>query len=179
MLRKSALETVEGVMPMTALMDKYSAAYKAKEDMIFLTKLSRDLKKLDKVLWQSGFTKKDVDEVKEAVNTIQSKINTAIIMLDNFAREVFSEGFFVDKALERYVEELEKYIKFSNEILTSVRERIKPALYPRMVKVGDSIVIDIVDADRLLNLAILETVDEMIKRGVVNESGLTHTGRGD
>ena len=150
--------------------------FKAIENIIFLTKLSKDLKKLDKVLWQSGLTSGELDEVRECINNLQEKVEKCINLLDNYLDGTYERGFIDEKELEKYVDELKKYIRYSNDILTVVKTHVRPALFTRLIKAKDSIptkilkvlglhpgefVLKYEDAEKLLDMAILKTVDVM------------------
>ncbi|WP_456478234.1 hypothetical protein [Geoglobus ahangari] len=85
--------------------------------------------------------------------------------------------------LDKYVNELMEYIEYSNDILTVVKTHIRQALYVRLIKAKDSIptrilkglglhpgefVLKFEDAEKLIDMAILKTVDIMLKENQKN-----------
>ena len=139
-----------------------------RKSRVFLAKLSKDLEQLPRVLWQLGYTKGEVDEVREHINTLNAKIEKVIEEIDSFLEEESGNLIIDEKKLEKYVAELEEHIKFSHKILTSVMKSIEPILYQRITIAGKDLVLSFEDAESLINFAILKTIEVLKREGDSN-----------
>ncbi|MHC1624669.1 MAG: hypothetical protein ACXQS2_01525 [Methermicoccaceae archaeon] len=136
---------------------------KARLSLITLSIISKKLDELIEVIEDLGLEKEEVDEAKEHVEALQSKIKEWIDQLSKFLDGVWREQeAFIDKEkIEKYARELEKYVEFSNKILQTVLASVN--ITPYMFKAGDSIVVDVADVEELIRLAVYRTIDVMIK----------------
>lgn len=136
--------------------------FRARRNLIFLAKFSKELEEFSRVIEELSLEKEEIDKVREHVETLQEKVGEWIDELSKFLDAVSLETeHFIKEEIEKYVKELEMYIEHSNRILQTVMNSID--LTPHLFKAGDSVVMNVADAEDLIRLAILKTVDVMLK----------------